>query len=139
MNNKKLHIVICKGLPASGKSTWCEKQLYLNSNYKRVNKDLLRRMFDNSFFSKQNEKMVVLAQKTIIFALLQEGYNILVDDTNLNPKNISIIKDMAKTIESLNGCSIEVKIKDFTDVPVKECVERDKLRGKESVGEKVIY
>lgn len=84
-------------------------------------------------------KWSFLPKKTIIFALLQEGYNILVDDTNLNPKNISIIKDMAKTIESLNGCSIEVKIKDFTDVPVKECVERDKLRGKESVGEKVIY
>ncbi|MFN5657022.1 MAG: AAA family ATPase, partial [Pseudanabaena sp.] len=48
------------GLPASGKSTWAKEKVNKSPNIiKRVNKDELRAMLDNSYFSKGNEKFVL--------------------------------------------------------------------------------
>lgn len=51
-----LKIILCKGLPASGKSTWTRELIDKNpEKYKRINKDDLRAMLDNGKWSNKNE------------------------------------------------------------------------------------
>ena len=50
-------ILILRGLPASGKSTFARKLLNENPNaWKRLNKDELRAMLDDSIHSPANEQ-----------------------------------------------------------------------------------
>ena len=62
---KKQKIILTRGLPASGKSSWA-KEFVKNSNgkAKRINKDLLREMIDSSVYSKPNEKFILEIRDT---------------------------------------------------------------------------
>src|ERR1035437_2631375 len=124
-------VYITKGLPASGKSTWAKNLINENHNqYKRVNKDDLRAMLDNSVFSKDSEKLILRIRDSIILQSLENGKNVIVDDTNLATKHIDRITLLVKGLA-------EVIIQDFTDVPLDTCIERD-LKRLASVGEKMI-
>ena len=119
------------GLPASGKSTWAKTKVDKSPNgIKRVNKDELRAMLDNSYFSKGNEKFVLNMQDLIIKAALAEGKHVIVDNTHLAPKHEARIRELIKGLAVL-------EIVDFRHVPLETCIERD-LKRFNSVGEKVI-
>jgi len=118
-----------KGLPASGKTTWAKEQL--SDRVKRVNKDDLRAMLDNSKWSKQNEAFVLSVRDYIVRYSLLGGFDCIVDDTNLVPKHESNLRAIAEEVGA------EFEIKDFTDVPLSVCLLRDGERAK-SVGEQVI-
>lgn len=125
-------IIILKGLPASGKSTWAKKQVAeFPSLYKRINKDDLRKMLDDSAWSKQNERFVLRARNMMIKEALQDGFSVIVDDTNFNPIHEEVIRKIASEYPDV---SVEVKV---FDTPLAECIARDKNRT-DSVGEKVI-
>lgn len=127
----KLTCVIMKGLPASGKSTWCVEQLEkYPGKYKIVSKDKLRVMLDNGKHSKQREVFIREARNALILAALHNGYSILVDDTNLHPMH-------ENDIHALVGDLATIEIKDFTHVDVEMCIQRDSKRPN-YVGEKVI-
>jgi len=124
-------VILTKGLPASGKTTWAKKLINKNPNmYKRVNKDDLREMLDNSKWSKSSEKFILKIRDNIILEALDFGKHVIVDDTNLHPKHEINIKELVKE-------KAVVEIKDFTDVPLQICIERD-LKREKSVGKKVI-
>jgi predicted kinase len=128
----KLQVIILKGLPGSGKTTWAKDQILLNPNkYKRVNKDDLRAMVDADKYSEENEKIVLRIQDNLILDFLDEGYNVIVDNTNLSPKHEARIRCLVK-----DRADVLVK-DDFTYVPLEECIKRDSQREK-PVGEKVI-
>ena len=119
-------VTILKGLPASGKSTWAKEQLDAapTNSIKRVNKDLLRKMLDNSMHSKGNEKFVLSVRNAIIDLALNEGKHVIVDDTNLHPDHI---RDISRNVrDRVDEC--QVKIKDFTDVSLDECIKRNEGR-----------
>ena len=122
-------ILLLKGLPASGKSTYA-KELVDTKGYKRVNKDDIRAMIDNSKWSKTNEKDVLAVRDAIMRHYLARGYSVVVDDTNLNPAHALTMAQMAEGF----GCGYSEK---FFDTPLAECIRRDMLRP-ESVGKKVI-
>lgn len=122
-------LIMVKGLPASGKSTWAREMCL--KGYKRVNKDDLRAMIDNSHWSKDNEKNIVIVRNLIVGQYLGEGCHVIVDDTNLDPKHEIDLRNIAKEW----GAKFEIK--DFTDVPLDVCLERDRKRNP-SVGKDVI-
>lgn len=127
-----LNIIILKGIPASGKSTWAKEFIKENSHTKRVNKDDLRAMLDDSKWSKHNEKFILKIRDNIVRNALKDGFNVIVDDTNLHPKHIEQMKEIAKEFGA------GVKINDsFLKVDLKECIKRD-LKRPNSVGEEVI-
>lgn len=122
-------LLMLKGLPASGKTTYA-KQLLTVGNWKRVNKDDLRAMLDNYRWSKQNEKFVLELRDKIISDALYRGLNVVVDDTNFNPKH----EEDFLRIAEMSRVGFEVK---FFDTPIEDCIERD-LKRPVSVGERVI-
>lgn len=137
--SKKQKIILTRGLPASGKSTWA-KEFVKNSNgkAKRVNKDDLREMIDAGVYSKTNEQMILNARDNLICNFIEGGAEtIIVDDTNFEEKHFDNIKGLTDAFNNLGRHNITVEYKDFLDVPLEDCLHRDSLRPK-PVGEKVI-
>lgn len=124
-----LKVVMLKGLPASGKSTYA-KELVKNNGFVRVNKDDLRAMLHNSKWSKGNEAQVLRMRDAIVLDCLHNGRSVVVDDTNLNPIHAQALSSMAKSFKA----EFETK---FFDTPIEECIKRD-LQRPVSVGERVI-
>ncbi len=120
-----------RGLPGSGKSTYCKELMSKNGNYVRCNRDLLREMLHFNKWTGKNEGVTVKAETYIAEELLESGINVIIDDCNLNGGN----KIMWKTIAECRGAKFEVV--DMTDESAHECVKRDIERGLK-VGNNVI-
>jgi len=127
-------LIMCKGLPASGKTTWAKKQIAEapTNSIKRVNKDDLRDMLDNSQWSKGNEAFILEIRNKIVSNALAQGKHVIVDDTNLVHKHERVLRDIVGYI-----ANAQFVIQDFTDVDVDECINRDANR-ESPVGPKVI-
>lgn len=123
-----MKLLMLRGLPASGKSTFARK--LAESGYTRVNKDDLRAMMHNSKWSKTNEKQVVAIRDLIVAQALDAGRSVVVDDTNFAPRHAESLKELAGLHKATFGTK-------FFDTPLDVCIERDKNR-ENSVGEKVI-
>lgn len=137
---KKQKIILTRGLPASGKSTWAKEQVAKgNGKVKRVNKDDLRDMIDAGIWSKSNEQLIINARDALVtlFISNKEVETVIVDDTNFEEKHFNTMVGFADSYNRLCNMDITVEYKDFLDVPLDECLHRDSLRAK-PVGEKVI-
>lgn len=131
-----MKIIMTKGLPASGKTTWAkqfiaERTTDYGEKWKRINKDDMRAMLDNGVWNRENEHFVLLMRDTAILSALDHGFNVVVDDTNFAPKHETTLKEIAKLKKA------DFEIKDFTTVSLYECIKRD-LQRANSVGQKVI-
>ncbi|QHJ78831.1 MAG: hypothetical protein [Caudoviricetes sp.] len=97
-------IILTVGPSASGKSTWASD--YARKNKSRVvilNRDDIRRsMFSFSKwsdykFKKSTEALVTKYQQKMAIESLDAGFQIIIADTNLNPKYREYWKDLAKS------------------------------------------
>ena len=127
----KRKIIMLKGLPGSGKTTWARQYIDEHPSTARVNKDDLRAMLHNGKYSNGRENFVLKVRDFIVDQALANGHDVVVDDTNCEPKHHARLEEIA----AKHGATLEVK--DFTDVPLETCIERD-LRRPNSVGERVI-
>jgi predicted kinase len=110
-------LLITRGLPASGKTTFARK---LQPQVVRVNRDDLRRMLHGRrLFTQWAEGQVTHAQRAAVEALLRAHADVIVDDTNLRAKTVREWAELAARF----GATFEVH--DFTDVPLEECIRRD--------------
>lgn len=121
-------MIILAGLPGAGKSTLAKKMVKQDQTYVRVNLDDIRSMLGTSDFNK--EKLVEQIELISIGYAFNQKYNVIVDDTNLNPKKINKLKVIAKQYNA------EVDYK-LISTDVEECIRRDALRER-PVGEDVI-
>jgi len=83
-NRNRPRLLLLKGLPASGKSTYAkelEKQ-----GWARANKDDIRKMFFSNYTHKDEAEVVRMEDARVVAALL-DGKNVVVDDTNFAPKH----------------------------------------------------
>lgn len=123
-------MIIMKGLPASGKSTLAKQLMSEQGNLMRINKDLLRTMLHFDKFNGRNEGFTRDVAKVLAEHFLSRDINVIIDDTNLNPKTTQGWVGLAK----LKSAKIEYK---EPDTSVEECIERDSKREKK-VGKTVI-
>lgn len=126
--NKTNKLLVLKGLPGCGKSKYAEE--LVAQGWKRVNKDDLRLMIDCGKWSRDNEKPIPFIEFHIAAYYLENGFNVVVDDTNFGWEDKW--REEAKT----HGAEFEIKV--FDTLPL-ECIERDRKRGDKSVGAEVIY
>lgn len=132
---KKLYFL--KGLPGSGKSTWAKKKQADEPNTVRVNKDELRSMFHNGVHSKGREAYILEIRNYSVMKALEQGHNVIVDDTNFNPVHETDMRVAAK----LTGAEFEIVDMRSSIEPessyLERCIANDLKRSK-SVGESVI-
>ena len=122
-------MLILSGIPASGKSTFAKQFVKENDGWIRINKDDIRRMFGEYWLPKR-ESLVEAAEYSIAKEAIFFGWNIIVDDTNLNPKYIKVWKELADKFE------YEIEYKEFK-VSLEQALEWDSKR-ENPVGETVI-
>ena len=132
-------IILCRGIQGSGKTTWAKKWAEEDSEHRiRWNNDDFRRMLGKYWVPKR-EVIVSSTELHFINYVMCYGYDIVIDNMNLNPKYYEFIK---KIIEDFNCMVTDSKqyileFKDFFDVSLEECIKRDSKR-ENPIGEKVI-
>jgi predicted kinase len=134
MNKNRQKMIICRGLPASGKTSYA-KELE-QKGWVRVEKDEIRkdgRLFkDGAYDHKRGDEDVVIKERNRqLRQALERGKNVISSDTNLNPKHVTSVSAIGREFGA------QVEIKDFLDVPLAELIERDAKRDN-PVGEQVI-
>jgi predicted kinase len=130
-------IIMMRGLPGSGKSTYAKKLVSDNPEmYKRINRDDLRMMFDNGHTSDKNEKFIKKVRDLLIVKALEEGKSVIVDDTNLSDTNEKRFRQLAREFTTKTSEDVKIEVIQM-ETPVEECIARDAKREK-PVGEKVI-
>ncbi|MDI9866222.1 AAA family ATPase [Flectobacillus sp. DC10W] len=130
-------VLILQGIPASGKSTFA-KSLVADSRglWKRLNKDDMRAMLDDSVHSKENESFIEQLRDMMLFEALKAGKNVVIDDTNLWGRPIERVKKVVEQFQKTHRTKIEIEIKPF-EVDLGTCIERDSQR-ESSVGATVV-
>ena len=78
------------------------------------------------------EKLVQEIQFDAILEALSRGFDVVIDNTNLNKKVLDGFDRLIKTFKDY-----EIEYKDFFDTPLSVCIERDKNRDLQ-VSEKII-
>jgi predicted kinase len=130
-------LIITRGLPASGKSTWARKWVGEDpAERARVNRDDLRfNLYGTARPTHRQETAIGAVQQAAVRALLAAGRSVVVDDMHLRARYVSAWVELAAQA----GAGFAVQ--DFTDVPVPECIRRDEeraARGDRAVGAQVI-
>jgi predicted kinase len=130
-------ILILRGLPASGKSTFAKQLLDENLGaWKRLNKDELRAMLDNSHHTSANEKFVERVRDMMLVEALKAGKHVVIDDTNLSDRPVERIRQVAQQYTQESGIQVHIEVKEIS-TSLEECLERDAKREKR-VGQEVI-
>ena len=125
-------LIITRGLPASGKSTWAKQWVLEDPEHRvRINQDDIRLML-GKYWVPSREKLVQEIQFDAIIEALSKEFDVVIDNTNLNNKVLDQFNRLIKTFEDY-----EIEYKDFFDTPLSVCIERDKNRDLQ-VTEKVI-
>ena len=134
-------IILTRGIPASGKSTWAKQEVLKDPEHSiRINKDDLRNMC-GKYWVPAREKYITACKGTLLINAINFKFDtIIIDEMNLNPKENGYLKGMVSmmndTIKEGQDKYI-IEVKDFTDVPLDVCLERDSKR-ENPIGEDVI-
>lgn len=116
-------IFVCKGLQASGKTTWALEQLLKYPNrFKRVNKDELRHMLVNGKSDPDNEKFITTIRDSIIEKSLLKNFDVIIDDINFNDKNWYSFCDIAKRVGNVRV------VEKYFQTTLKEAIGRNTRR-----------
>ena len=129
MKNNTRTILVLQGIPASGKSCFAKKWVEEYPEERvRFNNDDIRNMLGKYWVPGKREKWMVEQLKQQFFeSAMSGGYNIVVDNMNLNPKEIEWITNLANNW-NYNEFKYEVQFKKFFNVPLEECIRRDAER-----------
>jgi predicted kinase len=126
------YLQVMIGLPGSGKSTLARELIVKEGNTVRVNRDSLREMlYAPAQWTGKREGVVVAVERQAAIAALSEGYNVIVDDTNLSANKRVAWEQLAKSVGAQYR---EHDMKKTVD----ECIQWDRSRTIGSVGREVI-
>jgi predicted kinase len=126
-------IFVLRGIPASGKSTFCKQFLIDNPKYYRVNRDSIRRGLIGETYDQRIENLVTQIETYTLESILGKGKNVIVDNCHCTESYFSEICNIAKRIGE-----IQVTEKIF-DVSFEECCRRNNNRtGIEKVPDNVM-
>ena len=134
-------IILTRGIPASGKSTWAKQEVLKDPEHSvRINRDDLRNM-SGQYWVPAREKYILSCRNLLLNTAIYMNFNtIIIDDMNLNPKDfeyVSIVVHKVNEIIKDTKNQYKIEFKDFTNVPLNVCLERDNKR-ENPLGEKVI-
>lgn len=127
-------IIICRGLQGSGKTTWAKDWVSKDPEHRiRYNsEDIINMLSSIHTFSIINS-----AKRSILISAMNTGYDIVIDDINLNPSDYEVIRTILANYEnSWHQYDYSMQFQDFP-TSLEECIKRDSLRP-HSVGKETI-
>jgi len=132
-------LIICRGIQGSGKSTWAKEWAKESPKTRvRFNWDDMRNMMGEYWVpERENTGIMKTLRASFLGDMMQKGWDIVIDNMNLNPKDWEFYEGMVKTHnQTFPQLQYEVEYKDFF-TPVEECIRRDAMRPN-PIGEQVI-
>lgn len=138
----KHKIIVLQGIPASGKSTFAIEWVKEDPEHRvRFNRDSIRNMC-GVYWVPSREKVIDNLYYTFMDDVMLRGYDIVLDNMNLNLKTIEEIEKYVKDFNdwiknSPAGIEYEIEYKTFFDIDLETCIERDSKR-ENPIGEKII-
>ena len=138
----KHELIILQGIPSSGKTTWAKNWVNEDSEHRvRFNRDDIRNML-GKYWIPSRESLINAMYESFLNQAMLEGYDIVLDNMNLNQKSLSKIKE---TVEEFNkwislspvDLHYDIRYQTFFDTPLEECIARDAKR-ENPIGEEVI-
>lgn len=117
-------VIMTKGLPASGKSTWAKEWISEKRGRVRINRDDLRLMMSGTTKMEHAatcEALVLAASLNILRNALILDRDVVCDNTNLNPQTV---KHFLKVCDEM-GAEVEWKV---FNTSMEECIRRDSQR-----------
>lgn len=142
-------LILCRGIQGSGKTTYA-KQWVLEDpeNRVRFNNDDIRNML-GKYWVPNREVLVNTIKEQFIITSIKQGYNIIIDNMNLNSKEIDYYKTFIKIhnevvdklkkenkLDPQDDFKYELELKDFF-IPLQDCIDRDSKRPN-PIGEEII-
>ena len=142
-------IILCRGIQGSGKTTWAKQWVLKDTEHRvRFNNDDIRNMLGKHWVPSR-EKLVLDLKKQFIMFSMMAGYDIVIDNMNLNPKEVEFYKNYIEAHNRImkelseetklsfkDEAKYKLEFKDFF-IPLQDCIERDYKRPN-SIGEDVI-
>ena len=142
-------IILCRGIQGSGKTTWSKQWVLEDPEHRvRFNNDDIRNML-GKYWVPSREQLVLDLKKQFIMSSMMKGYDIVIDNMNLNPKEVEFYKnyieehnrimkqlDEETKLSFKDDTKYELEFKDFF-TPIQECIKRDSKRPN-PIGKEVI-
>lgn len=136
-------IILCRGIQGSGKTTWAKQWALEDPEHRvRFNNDDIRNML-GKYWVPSREDLVKDLRRTFIYDAMFCGLDIVIDNMNLNPKEIEYYNTILDSWNNPKGIVPDVvrpkyslEFKDFF-IPLQECIDRDSKRPN-PIGEEVI-
>lgn len=135
-------IILTRGIQGSGKSTWAKKWVEEDPEHRvRWNNDDFKMMLGDKWTPKK-ATLIATIRLDFLNHAMQRGFDIVVDNMNLDSKHLESMERFAQDFNetfalSDSKDSYTIETKDFFDVPLEECIERDSRREK-PIGKEVI-
>ena len=129
-------IILCRGIQGSGKSTYARQWAEQDPEKRlRYNNDDIRTML-GKYWVPSRESIVRNAKIAIITEAMEQGFDIIVDNMNLNPNEVKYYQGIIKEFNERRGTKYTLEFMDFK-TPLEVCIERDSKRPN-PVGKEVI-
>lgn len=127
-------IILTRGIQGSGKSTFAKQWVLEDSEHRvRFNNDDIRNML-GKYWVPSREDIVSSLKKEFLYSAMSYGYDIIIDNMNLNPKEVKYFKDIVENWNNPKGvipdvvrAIYKIEFKDFK-TPLDVCIERDSKR-----------
>lgn len=117
-----LELVINRGVPGSGKSTYARKWVFDGTKRARVNRDDIRmQLYGLEFGGIIDEAVVTAVQYSMIRSLLERGVSVIVDDCNISQKYITAFTKIANEFDA----TVRVNV---VEVSLGTALERNRMR-----------
>ena len=136
-------IILCRGIQGSGKTTWAKQCVLEDPEHRvRFNNDDIRNML-GKYWVPSREDLVKSLRSVFLLNSMSYGFDIVIDNMNLNPKELEYYNIVLGDWNNLKGAALDVvrpkyslEFKDFF-TPLQDCIERDSKRPN-PIGEEVI-
>lgn len=136
-------IILCRGIQGSGKTTFAKQWVLEDPEHRvRFNNDDIRNML-GKYWVPSREVLVTNLKKEFLYSAMTCGFDIIIDNMNLNPKEVEYFQALVDSWNNPNGVlsdvvrkNYEIEFKDFF-TSLQDCIDRDSKRPN-SIGEEVI-